>query len=718
MRTLYAKWKHRFFVILQSPYLVPIIIVLFANLFLLSVLLVRDNVLAIRQRVRTDFVQHELLLARQEAHRLNALLRQVSADLAMVGQVIEREQDPPGPSWTHDVFMPQRENGVVQVGFSGGGQSGGDYHVRLDPVHAPERYAPRSTDTGVLLIERNLAGEREAMFLVRPPSAEKGAGAGLYAVVNLSLLLARSDRSLFTNRPGHLWVVGMGGTLLYHSRGGETGKRAAVAFSTLGQPVEVDTLLRRLDRALLSGKAGSFEYGSPYHHTVAEGTSEPTIAVHVPLASSLIEESPYALLIHAIPRSAILEGVEGLYRRLYFAQGFVLVGLFLVGLLVASYQQRLSGRLRGIIREQDQILASVLSNSVDAIIVVDEENQIQMWNRGAALIFGYPPEEMLGQSLTLLLPPDKHAETEFASMDREMAEHGYVREYITQRQTRDGERITVDISRTPFTYPDGTSGVTEVIKDVTEKTAVDQRMYSAEKLASIGLLASGVAHEINNPLTIILGFTDLLKERFEPESQEAQDLEMIEFNARAAQKIVQDLLGFSRGGEGRVNEVDTSASLRKLIAFIETTRLAKKVELTTEIEMDLPPVYCDHREIQQVILNLVNNSVAAMESGEGRVHIWARQLSDDWVEIGVEDNGCGIPAEIQPRIFDPFFTTKDVDEGTGLGLSLSYGIVKKWGGELTFSSTAIQESSDGHHGTTFRVHLPVHPSDFNPETTA
>ncbi len=393
--------------------------------------------------------------------------------------------------------------------------------------------------------------------------------------------------------------------------------------------------------------------------------------------------------------------------------------MFFFGLVIASYQQRLSKRLKLVISEQDQILASVLTNSVDAVIVFDNEEKIQMWNRGAHLTFGYTPEEILGQPISTLLPSDMDSEEELARMNKIVAEQGYMRNYIARRVTKDGRRITVDISRTPFRSGDGQFvGHTAVVKDVTDKLELDQKMYNAEKLASIGLLASGVAHEINNPLTIILGFTELLKDKFDPSSAVWDDLDKIENNANQAKKIVEDLLGFSRAKQGVEQQANLHESVTTLTDFVSQTRIAKKVELETDVASDLPQVNADPREIQQVLLNLINNAVAAINSSTGVVRICASQIDDSWVELRVTDTGKGIPAEIRTSVFDPFFTTKEFGEGTGLGLSLCYGLVKKWGGTIDFDSHTSEDDPDKVSGTVFKIRIPVYDAEFNPEAAS
>jgi len=234
---------------------------------------------------------------------------------------------------------------------------------------------------------------------------------------------------------------------------------------------------------------------------------------------------------------------------------------------------------------------------------------------------------------------------------------------------------------------------------------MDKRIYNTEKLASIGILAAGVAHEINNPLAIILGFTDLLKERCSPDDPEFEELKMIEENANNARKIIQSLLGFARVSEGQGDAIDMNVALDTVVDIVRNTLLTNKVQMATDIDTDLPEARGDAREFQQVVVNLINNAVAAIGEDGGTLTLRAR-ADRRWVTVEVADTGHGIPDRIKAQIFDPFFTTKTVGQGTGLGLSLCYGIVSKYGGRLEFVSHAVEDDPDQPTGTTFSVHMP------------
>jgi signal transduction histidine kinase len=254
-----------------------------------------------------------------------------------------------------------------------------------------------------------------------------------------------------------------------------------------------------------------------------------------------------------------------------------------------------------------------------------------------------------------------------------------------------------------------TLGSTAIIKDVTEDVELEHKIYNAEKLASIGTLAAGVAHEINNPLSIILGFVELLEDKFKEGSPEYSDLKIIEQNAQNAKLIIDNMLGFARVTEGFADTVDVPGAVNTVVNIVKSTLRGDKIEVVVDVPENLPDIKGDPREIQQVLLNLINNATAAMASDGGTLTVSASRRGG-WVDIAVADTGAGIPGRYKMKIFDPFFTTKKVGEGTGLGLSLCYGIVHKYGGTITFESRT-REDGGGPSGSTFVVSLPVAEPD-------
>jgi signal transduction histidine kinase len=263
----------------------------------------------------------------------------------------------------------------------------------------------------------------------------------------------------------------------------------------------------------------------------------------------------------------------------------------------------------------------------------------------------------------------------------------------------------LDTKYKPVMNSDGQVGSVLVIsRDITEHRRVEEQLFHTEKLASLGSLSAGVAHEMNNPIAIILGFSELLLEKFPGDSKEFQMLKTIERQGNNCQKIVENLLSFARIPGKAATETDIADDIQKVINVVTNTLLTKKVELKKEIKDDIPRVRGDGQQLEQVFLNIINNAVAAMGDDGGILTI-STQHSNDMINISFTDTGPGIPLENRDKIFEPFFTTKKVGEGTGLGLSVSYGIVSKYGGDIRVKSQTRAEGEKT--GTTFTVSLPV-----------
>ena len=236
------------------------------------------------------------------------------------------------------------------------------------------------------------------------------------------------------------------------------------------------------------------------------------------------------------------------------------------------------------------------------------------------------------------------------------------------------------------------------------------QLLQAEKLSAIGQLVAGVAHELNNPLTSVIGYAQLLQEEFKDVAGEpprapaelARDLRRIAEESERAARIVRNLLAFARRQSAARADQDIAEIMNRVLALRAYEFRLNAVELETAFEPGLPPVLCDGGQLQQALLNLLLNAEQAMRSrAVRRLCVGAHRLPDaDAVELFITDTGHGIPDEHLHRIFDPFFTTREVGEGTGLGLSICYGIVRDHGGQITVESRLGQ-------GTTFKVLLPA-----------
>lgn len=692
-------------------------IVITASVLILIILgvglyIVYQDAARLRRQINYDFNQQQLILARQAAMQIEAALRDVRAELERFSRYQPRLTSRADTLDAVNVLVEYaRDHGVREIGvIRPDGQVTTYYSLgRIErpadsvvrralqtdrPVMITEHTAPRDG-----LISRTLTG------LLCVPEPHSRSGAVLYARLDLTKLVGTVAAEVRSGRTGYAWVLDGAGRFLFHIRDEFIARDAVGVRREFAPGNDFADVRKIMHDHMLQGQQGTGKYRAQ-SATGADNLIDKLVA-YTPVESDLLPADNIWSVAVSAPVNEVAETVQDATVRHIVAEAAMITSMFLLGIFAIVYERRISRALSKRVIEQQNYLSSILQNTVDGIIIIDEQDRVLVWNRGAELIFGYSEEEMLGKTFRPVVPPDVDAEEELRKINERIHRDGFLRNYRAQRIRKDGKRITVDISRTLISSREGKEiGSVAIIKDVTEEVAMEQRMYNTEKLASIGTLAAGVAHEINNPLAVILGFTDLLKEKFEKGTPELEDLNMIEQNAEAAKKTVENLLGFARVREGEYGTFDIVQSLRTVVNIVESTLLKNHIRLETDIPDDLPPIRGDAREFQQVVFNLVNNAIAAMKDQEqGVIRI------SSWQESGrtcvrVTDTGPGIPDRIKGRIFDPFFTTKKVGEGTGLGLSLCYGIIKKYGGSIDFFSHSAEDNPDDPTGTSFTVAVP------------
>jgi len=275
--------------------------------------------------------------------------------------------------------------------------------------------------------------------------------------------------------------------------------------------------------------------------------------------------------------------------------------------------------------------------------------------------------------------------------------------------TKDGNEIPVTLSASIITIDGkeiGSVGVftdmREILKMRRELEDTNIQLIQSQKIASIGRMAAGVAHEINNPLSAILIYAELLKESLKGHFDHSKDLQEIIDQTLRCKKIVSDLLEFSRKSAGKSSSFSLEHLVSKCLALLINKANFQNIEVSQDFDQDMPSMVGDMSQLQQVFTNLFINAADAME-GRGELRVGAHYDSDRRMfTVTISDTGPGIPQANLGRIFNPFFTTKPVGKGTGLGLAICYGIVKKLGGE-------IEVRSELDVGTTFKVILPFAP---------
>lgn len=340
----------------------------------------------------------------------------------------------------------------------------------------------------------------------------------------------------------------------------------------------------------------------------------------------------------------------------------------------------------------------IFEGSKDAIVIADCEGTILDINRSGLDLLNI---DDAGDALGILRIHDLFAKKEFLEGFVGLLERvGFVKEYETRFKRGDGTEMNVLITANRRESENGEeSGYDCIIRNITARKKMEQQLRQADKLASIGRLAAGVAHEINNPLSIVLGYTKLLKEDA-TDATLKEDLEAVYNNAAACKKIVEDLLNFSRQTRTHRSRMDIRETIESVVSVVESSIAENNIAIARDYDLQTPLATIDAGKIRQVWMNLLVNACQAMGGG-GVITVSTRyDPTREGIFVTFADTGCGIPAEIQDRIFDPFFTTKEPGQGTGLGLTVSYGIVAEHNGDISL------ETQEGK-GTTFTVWLPL-----------
>jgi two-component system NtrC family sensor kinase len=554
-----------------------------------------------------------------------------------------------------------------------------------------------------------------------------GGWAGVLAFyIDAHHLASKFTQEIKSGKTGYAWIIDNQGVFLSHPEKDFIGKNAFTVRKERMPAISFDAINEIQREKMLTGQEGWGTYISGWHGGLAGEIQKLIAYAPVRLAQASFGLAGGTIPVWSVAVVAPASEVEGVVHSLYLRQFFlqVIIGfVVLTGsiiLLNFRYEREFSSHLeQEVNRAREQLQKSetryqaLVENAADLIYTVDGEGRILSINRYAtnlfALALGRGREEAAAQEFVGRTLHDIFA---WKSADfhmewlKEVKETGRIR----------SKRHPVVIGDQEYWFSTSIVGLKEdqgqvygyeiISRNITGRKALEDRLINMEKLASVGTLAAGVAHEINNPITVILGFAEHLLEKTEGLPEVHDTLQVMEEEGLKCKKIVENLLTFARSPERTETSTDLNAILEKMLTVVQNTLLTKKIRLESTLAPDLPRAKGDPRELQQVFINLVNNAMDAMKGG-GLLTVDTR-LAPDGKRVAIEfsDTGNGIPREAQAKIFDPFFTTKKTGEGTGLGLSMSYGIITKFGGSIMFTSFPADEFPE-KHGTTFTVYLPI-----------
>jgi two-component system, NtrC family, sensor kinase len=498
----------------------------------------------------------------------------------------------------------------------------------------------------------------------------------------------------------------------------DTGLELVRRLTTFGQEVAgtlrrasvIDLLVRHVRESLTPGE-------------IAVALFQQTETIDFVLGWPPGRSNPRPLLELASRRGPMLidDGLEALLREADLASPVVTAGSWLIAPFIAK--NRVTGAiavrgeagryasadlvlLEGLVSQASIALESarlidlhddgrrtwqeVVDAISPALCIVDRSGAIRRANRAFADLVNAPPASLIGRPWQAFAPPEWSLE-----LQRALDQQGAGREV----ELRTGER-TYAVTAVPISSTDR-SAVVLLFDDQTERRRLQDQLIQSEKMSAIGQLIAGIAHDLNNPLTSVVGFADFLTEVPNVPPNIREPLTVVREEAERASSIVRNLLGFARKQEHQRRPTALKPLLDATFVLLRNQLMAQRVEAEIEVEPDLPMPDIDPNQIQQVFVNLINNAAQAIVSTgrPGNILVRARRWLDG-VAVDVIDDGPGMSEALATQVFEPFFTTKAEGEGTGLGLSISQGIVKEHGGRIMLST---EEGT----GSTFTVQLPL-----------
>ncbi len=708
-----------------------LVVVLLAVAFVLGLLSLRRT----QEIVADDFQQQQLILARTTARQMEEGLAFLRRELKILAyspaiQYLESEAWANRMKVSFDELSRLGVVAIMRIDFEGPQaprafilDAAGPHVSQQDFNQAPETlWARDPANHGRIFqgsVEVQPKGEFKAPFfdMATPVYEESVDESHPKPGGNLDgVLVFKIDASQFTGhycagirsgRTGYCWTLNTDGVFLYHPEREFIGEDAFTARGRRNPVISFAKINEIQKSKMLAGEEGTSQYISGWHRGV-QGQMDKFLAFsHAKVSPDGSRIWPVAVVA---PTDEVYGTIHSLYVRQFLIQGILIFALVLAAAAVIYYELRWSVELQQEVdrttvdlRRSREQYKSVVENARDFIFLINDNGAFISANTAAARALGLPAAGLSGKALEDFFAPD-----DAATILRQVRE---VFDYRKSLELKSAVRIRDRLYwlSTHFVPVFGEDGrtverVLVMARDITDRQRMEEQMFQTEKLASLGTLSAGVAHEINNPVGVILGFTEILLDRIPRDSKEYEILKTIERQGLNAKRIVENLMTYARKPSEHEEFTEVNKDIENVLNLVQNSLLTHKIELEVRLARGLPRVKGDSGELQQVFLNLANNAMAAMPGG-GQLTVISRiNPYSQMVEVVFADTGTGIPKEIADRIFDPFFTTKKVGEGTGLGLAVSYAIVNKYGGSIRFETRA-HEAAEGKHGTSFFVSL-------------
>lgn len=587
---------------------------------------------------------------------------------------------------------------------------------RGDPFQSPPVFFQEDTSEllpgpGEIRVSRpRSCGSGLDLFMISP--MDSGGRYFLLFRINLTWFLSPLLKDIRSGNSGYAWIIDDRGRFLYHPYTDFIGRNAFDVRKKTYPELDFVQIDRIQKDEMLQGREGTGTYHSGWHRGLTGRM--PKLIAFCPVHISQAPRQFWSVAVVA-PTHEIASAMGQIHSWLPVLQGLMLLvvaaaasALFLFEIRFSRGLEKLVDARTRALKRSEEKYRLLIESAEDFIFTLDESARLTSVNSFTANFFGSDAEQLTSRSLADLFDEDV-ARRNIKAVKQVYATGRSVREEIEIRSV--DPPVWLSANYMPLKNEAGQlSAVLCIARDITENKKLQRQLVTTEKLAALGTLAAGVAHEINNPIGVILGFCDLLIRKQAPGSQAFEDLKIIERQGLHCKDIVENLLSFARDRDVSEETTDLNQCLDEIIKVARHSIERKAVTVKTDIARRLSRVRGDSRQLQQVFLNLMNNAVGAMPQG-GVLTIGA--YSEKGLRrtvIQVSDTGCGIPEGDLERIYEPFYTTKPEGEGTGLGLFVSYGIINSFGGSIHCESRVAERAGD-KSGTTFIVKLPQGPQE-------
>ena len=708
----------------------------------------------IKEIVSDQFNQQQLGLAEHAARQIESQFRLITQELTILNQspsvqYLERV------SWANRIkitFNMIRDAGILEIGrVDERGEKLYKVNSRDEVQVIPVNYASvkpfswtiNPEHKGNILLTKILPeknpSQKQLLMLVMPtyldsvddahPVAGHQFAGYVYLLVDTEYFVARTVKDIRSGKTGYAWVIDNESNFLFHPVSEFIGQDAFEVREKRsgGKAVSFDKINQIQKEKMLQGAQGTSWYVSGWHRGVS-GNIKKLIA-YAPIQLKLPTQSLNWAIAVVAPVTEVDEVIHNPFLWQFIMQGIIIAAIIFGSLAILSLEWQYTRTLEEEIRNKTADLSQsekrykeLVESAEDLIYSLDREGRfLSLNNYGAAFLYGTGNKpEMEGHVAPSPQPSgsksflgQKIFEVFGISDDfnplviEEVWQKGKPRIIEHMLHRADSEHWLHTQLIAIKNDQGGVQAVLGISRNITEKKKIEKQMMNTEKLASLGLLAAGVAHEINNPLGIILGYCEYLIEKTPPEEKAYKILEKIERQGNQCKRIVENLLSFSRYSEHFDDISEVNAHLENILDVVQNNLMIKKIQVHLNLGKDLPRIKADPIQLKQVFMNLISNAMGAMPEGGVLTLSTSWEADTDRVKIVIADTGIGIRKENRERIYDPFFTTKQVGEGTGLGLTVTYNIITHYGGTITMETKTLEEDPV-YHGTAFSVTFPVY----------